>query len=271
MPFTTVRDLRLYYEIHGTGPRLMVISGTGGDLRRKPNIFDSPLARHFEVLSYDQRGQGQTSCPDIVYTMADYADDANGLLDAAGWDRCLVMGISFGGMVAQEFTLRYPHRVERLVLACTSSGGIGGASLPVHEMTALSIEEYTHQIVELGDIRRDANWKKANPEKFQKLFDQTLAEVKERKNDSRLQMGSRRQLEARSGHDTYERLSSLNLPVYICGGKYDGVAPPANLETMQKQIPGARLELFEGGHLFFIQDKKAFAKIEAFLKGELDD
>jgi 3-oxoadipate enol-lactonase len=60
------------------------------------------------------------------------------------------------------------------------------------------------------------------------------------------------------------------MPVYVCGGKYDGVAPPAKLEALKKQISGARLELFEGGHLFFIQDPLAFKRIEAFLLGELD-
>src|SRR4030065_372557 len=99
MPFINVRDLKMYYEIRGTGPRLLVISGTGGDLRRSPSIFEMPIAQHFEIPAYDQRGLGQTSRPDIPYTMVDYADHAPGLLEAMGWDRDLVVGISFGGMV----------------------------------------------------------------------------------------------------------------------------------------------------------------------------
>jgi 3-oxoadipate enol-lactonase len=110
MPFVFVRDIRMYYEIRGTGPRLLSISGSGGDLRQSPNVFDMPLAQYFEILAYDQRGLGQTDRPDIPYTMADYAADADALLEAVGWDRCLVMGISFGDMVAQEFALRHPHR-----------------------------------------------------------------------------------------------------------------------------------------------------------------
>lgn len=105
MPFVAVCDIQKCYDIRGSGPRLLFISGTGGDLRCKPSIFDSPLAALFEILAYDQRGLGQTDRPDIPYTMADYAMDANGLLDAVGWDCCFVMGISFGGMVAQEFAL----------------------------------------------------------------------------------------------------------------------------------------------------------------------
>jgi len=271
MPFVTVRHLRMYYEIRGKGPRLLVISGTGGDLRRSPSIFEMPIARHFEILAYDQRGLGQTSRPDIPYTMVDYADDANALLEAVGWDRCLVMGISFGGMVAQEFTLRHPHRVERLVLASTSSGGAGGASYPLHELAGLTVDEYARKIVYLSDTRQDAVWQAANPAQFQLLLDQTLAGLRVGADEPGRQMGARRQLEARALHDTYDRLSHLRMPVYICGGRYDGIAASANLEAMQKQIPGARLKLFEGGHLFFIQDPQAFERIIAFLLGDFNE
>jgi 3-oxoadipate enol-lactonase len=269
MPFIAVRDLKMYYEIGGKGPRLLVISGTGGDLRRSPNIFEMAIARHFEILAYDQRGLGQTSRPDIPYTMADYADDANALLEAVGWHRCLVMGISFWGMVAQEFALCYPHRVERLVLASTSSGGGGGASYSLHELSHLTVEEYARKILYLSDTRRDAVWQAANPSQFQFLLDQTLAGLQAGADEPGRQTGARRQLEARALHDTYDRLSNLRMPIYICGGRYDGIATPANHEAMQKQIPGSRLELFEGGHLFFIQDPRAFERIVAFLQGDL--
>ena len=271
MPFATVRDLRMYYEIHGTGPRLLSISGTGGDLRRSPNIFEMPIAQHFEILAYDQRGLGQTSHPDIPYTMADYADDGNALLNTLGWERCLVMGISFGGMVAQEFALRYPHRVERLVLASTSSGGAGGASYPLHELADLPEKDYVRRILQLSDTRRDAAWQAANPAQYQVLFDQTLSGLRVGAEEPGRQIGARRQLEARSRHDTYERLPRLRMPVYVCGGRYDGITTLPNLEAMQKQIPEAQLELFEGGHLFFIQDPRAFERISAFLRDELND
>ena len=271
MPFVAVRDLQMYYEIHGTGPRLLTISGTGGDLRRSPNIFEMPIAQHFEILAYDQRGLGQTSRPDIPYTMADYAADANALLDAVEWDRCLVMGISFGGMVAQELALRYSHRVERLVLACTSSGGAGGASYPFHEFADLPVEDYVRRVLQLSDTRRDAAWQAADPAQYQALFDLTSSALRVGTDEPGRSIGARRQLEARARHNTFERLPALPMPVYLCGGRYDGIATPANLEAMQRQIPEARLELFEGGHLFFIQDPRAFDRIVSFLRGELDD
>jgi 3-oxoadipate enol-lactonase len=270
MPFVSVRDIQVYYEIRGKGPRLLSISGTGGDLRQSPNIFETPLAQEFEILAYDQRGLGQTSRPDIPYTMADYAADADALLDVVGWDHCSVMGVSFGGMVAQELALRYPHRVERLVLACTSSGGAGGASYPLHEFSQLPLEDRARRMVILSDSRLSASWRNANPKQFQELVNQLVTRFRVGADEPDREMGARRQLEARVDHDTYDRLPDLRLPVYICGGRYDGIAIPANLEALREQIQGALLEFFEGGHLFLIQDPQAFKRIAAFLRRELD-
>ena len=84
------------------------------------------LTDAFDVLAYDQRGLGRTSKPDKPYLMADFADDAAALLDAVGWEHVRVVGVSFGGMAALELALRYPGRVTRLALCCTSPGGQGG-------------------------------------------------------------------------------------------------------------------------------------------------
>ena len=81
MPFAKIGDLNVYFERAGAGAPLLFISGSGADLRIKPNQMDGPLPKQFDVLSYDQRGLGQTSKPDAPYTMADYADDAARLMD----------------------------------------------------------------------------------------------------------------------------------------------------------------------------------------------
>ena len=123
MPVTQANGLSLYFERAGSGPPLLFISGTGGDLRNKPNVFDGTLAKAFDLLTYDQRGLGQSGKPNVPYSMSDYADDAAALMASQGWDEALVIGVSFGGMVAQELALRHPERVKRLVLACASPGG----------------------------------------------------------------------------------------------------------------------------------------------------
>ncbi|MFC1860338.1 alpha/beta fold hydrolase [Chloroflexota bacterium] len=272
MPFVTVRDIQMYYEIRGAGVRLLYIGGTGGDLRRKPSIiFDSPIAAYFKILAYDQRGLGQTDRPDIPYSMMDYAMDADSLLSTVGWDSCLVMGLSFGGMVAQEFALRYPKRVERLVLCCTSSGGVGGSSYPIEEFDDLSPRERAMCLLPIADTRLDAAWQATNPQRFQQLVEQRMASSKVGVDERNRKVGVRRQLEARASHDTYNRLPNLRMPVFICGGRYDGVAPISNQEVMHKQIPNSRLELFEGGHHFILEDPRAFVRIAAFLRSELDE
>ena len=136
MPYLPVGDIDIWFDRAGTGAPLLAISGSRGDLRRKPNLLESPLAKAFDVLAYDQRGLGRTSKPDKPYLMADYADDAAALLDAVGWERVRVVGVSFGGMVALELALRHPHRVTKLALCCTSPGGEGGSSYPVHTVAA---------------------------------------------------------------------------------------------------------------------------------------
>jgi 3-oxoadipate enol-lactonase len=141
----------------------------------------------------------------------------------------------------------------------------------LHELPNLSVEDYIRRVLFLSDTRRDAAWQAANPTQFQTLFDQTLAGLRVGADEPGRQSGARRQLEARARHDTYERLPTLRMPVYICGGRYDGIVTSASFEAMQKQIPGARLELFEGGHLFFIQDPRAVERIGAFLRGEDND
>ena len=263
MPRATVNGVDLYYESAGRGPRLLFISGTGGDLRNKPNMFDSPLAKHFEMLSYDQRGLGQSEIPAGDYTMADYADDAAALMAEVGWDEALVMGASFGGMVAQELALRHPTRVRRLVLACTSSGGAGGASYPLHELADLAPAERVERSLALADTRIDDAWRVANPERWEAMRAQSGTAPTP---TAERQEGARKQLQARKGHDTWDRLGQIQCPTLVAGGLYDGIAPPENSQRLAEAIPGAEVQMFEGGHMFFVQDRSAFPAMIGFLE-----
>ena len=265
MPTAQIGAVELYYERAGAGPPLLFISGTGGDLRVKPNVFDGPLAKSFELLAYDQRGLGRSSKPDVAYTMADYADDAAALLDALGWASAKVVGVSFGGMVAQEFVLRHPGKVERLVLACTSPGGAGGASYPFHDIQHLKGEERAKHLIPVSDTRRDAAWAAANPDTHAQLV--ALGSAEPFADEPGRAMGARRQLEARAGHDTWDRLGRIACPVMVAAGRFDGVALPATQERMASRIPGAQLRFFDGGHLFMIQDRAALPAMTEFLLG----
>jgi 3-oxoadipate enol-lactonase len=255
--------LKIHFERAGNGPPLLFISGTGGDLRNKPNVFDGPLAKSFDLLAYDQRGLGQSEKPDVAYSMADYADDAAALMASQGWDEALVVGVSFGGMVAQELALRHPRRVKRLVLACTSPGGAGGASFPFHEIEHLKGEARARYLIPISDIRRDEAWAAAHPDQYALFVAMGAADPYA--DEPGHAMGAHRQLEARAAHDTWDRLPKIVCPTLVAGGRYDGIALPATLEKMAGRIPGARLQMFEGGHLFMIQDRTAVPAMAAFL------
>ena len=257
MPVLRIGDIELYHEYRGNGPRLLVLWGTGADLRRPLSNFDRQLAGQFAVLTLDQRGMGRSGKPDRPYTMADYADDARGLLDAAGWDRVPVLGYSFGGMVAQELALRCPERVERLVLMSTTAGGAGGSSFPMHELADLPDEQRAARFLELSDTRRTKQWQSTHPVLWHQLLDDALASMRLGADDPARQTGSARQLEARRHHDTWNRLPQLRLPVSVFAGRHDGVAPPDAQQQLAGRIPGAVYRDFDGGHLFVLQDPAA--------------
>jgi 3-oxoadipate enol-lactonase len=264
MPYVPARDIDICFDRAGTGEPLLAISGSRGDLRRQPNLLESPLTKAFDVVAYDQRGLGRTSKPDQPYSMTDYADDAAALMDAVGWERAKVVGASFGGMVALEAVLRHPDRVAKLALCCTSPGGDGGASYPVHMAQELPADERARLMVSISDTRCDAAWEVDNPTRMDELVsvwrDDPFAD------EPGHQTGIRRMLQARREHDTWERLVRIRCPVLICGGRYDGIALPASQERMASRIPGASLRMFEGGHLFLWQDNAAFSEIIRFLE-----
>jgi 3-oxoadipate enol-lactonase len=263
MPTVTVGDLSVFYQRQGDGAPLLFISGTGSDLRVRPGILDGQLPRHFDVLAYDQRGLGQTSKPDIPYAMADYADDAAGLMTAIGWDSAHVVGFSFGGMVAQELALRHPARVRRLVLACTSPGGAGGASYPFHEIGHLKGEARARHLLPISDTRRGDAWAEANPREYALFV--AMASADPYAEETGHALGAQRQLEGRATHDVWDRLSDIRSPTFIAAGRHDGIAKPETQARMAARIPGARLQFFDGGHMFIIQDRAALPAIMDFL------
>ncbi|MCD6075566.1 MAG: alpha/beta hydrolase fold [Rhodospirillales bacterium] len=277
MAFIQAGDLRVWFERPGlasgpaSGSKLLYITGTGADLRKVPNPLGSPLATAFDLLTFDQRGLGQTDKPNGPYTMAQYAEDANNLLAAVGWESCSVIGVSFGGMVAQELAIRFPHKVAKLVLCCCSTGGAGGASYPLHELEHLGIEDKIHARLTRTDTRVNAEWIAAHPDDYKAMVDKALADALA--DASRFggepgrAEGARWQLMARAAHDTWDRAPTITAPTLVCGGKYDGQAEPAVVAALAKRIPGAELAMFEGGHGFLNQDPAAALRIAAFLAG----
>jgi len=186
--------------------------------------------------------------------MADFAGDALALADHLSWQRFALIGISFGGMVAQEIAIAAPDRVTRMVLACTSSGGSGGSSAPLHEVLALPQAQRAERLIALVDART------AEDPLLRAQISERLAGVLVDPDE-----GARRQLEARRRHDTFARLGRITAPTLVAAGRHDGLAPLANSRALADAIAGARLEVFEGGHAFLDQDPSAWPAASAFL------
>jgi len=266
MPYTRTADIRIYYQRHGKGCPVLFLGGVGGDLRSAPNVFDSPLAGRFDILAFDQRGTGLTDKPDVPYTLVQYAQDAEVVMDAVGWDSAHVVGVSFGGMVAQELVLRSLQRVRSLVLCCSTAGGAGGSSYPIHELSSLSPAERSRKMLAIGDRRYNEAWQAEHPEETERLLQEAAANASPFLKEPGGIAGITRQLEARSHHDSYDRLPSIRVPTLVCGGKYDDQAAPEAVRNLQGQIQGAELHFFEGGHRFLSQDPEAYAVITKFLE-----
>jgi 3-oxoadipate enol-lactonase len=235
----------LYVETAGQGPPLLSVSGSGSALNELTAPAASPLSSAFTVAGYDHRGLGRSSSDDRELSMADFAADGFAVADALGWEQFALFGVSFGGMVAQEMAVTHPSRITRLALACTSSGGAGGSSFPLHERPS------PEQWPDLVDTR---------PEVARQLA-ALLA-----KNDVPAEPGYTRQLEARRRHDVWDRLGQITAPTLVTSGAFDGIAPPGNGQAITRQIPGARHALFEGGHAFLYQDPRAWPVISDFLQ-----
>jgi 3-oxoadipate enol-lactonase len=247
----------------------LFIGGTGGDLRRPETRYYGPLAERFDLLVYDQRGMGRSAKPDRPYSMADYAADAAAMISLAGWRDAHVIGVSFGGMVAQELVLRHPQKVRRLILCCTSSGGMGGASFAYHRLPPMTRAQRAHLMLPLADSRHDLAWQTANPARAERLH--ALAAADPYADEPGHAEGARRQEAARAQHNSWARLPQIRCPVMVMGGRYDAIAPPDNLKALAGRIPGAQLRFFEGGHLFMLDDNKAHHDMAAFLDADAEN
>lgn len=261
MAIANVEGIEIYYELHGSGPLVLNISGSGNDLRVSRPDRD-PLNKDFTVLHYDQRSLGQTSDVEATPTMADYANDGAALASSLGWENYHVVGTSFGGMVALNLIDQHPASVDKLVLRCTSPGGTM-PSYPLHELADVDPAKRLEIHLGLMDTRYDPEAEEPIPGLG--LYIDMARKQATTKVNAKTQAGSKRQLEARKYHDVQSKLGAIASLTLICAGRYDGLAPLANSEALLQEIPGSRLEIFEGGHAFMHQDHRAASCMRDFL------
>ena len=263
-PMTQMRlaGIELHYEVRGSGPRLLFFNGSGATLARTAPLVWT-FAERFEVAAFDQRGLGQSSVPDDPYAMADLAADALALADHLGWGRFRAVGVSFGGMVAQELAVTTPERIERLALLCTSPGGQGGSSFPLQTLVDMEPVERAAVSAQILDSRFTPNWLEEHDD--DRALVSLVAQRFTPNGAEDVLRGEALQLAARRTHDVFERLPRITCPTLVASGRYDGIAPPANGAAIASQVPGADFRLFEGGHLFVMQDPAAIPEIVDFL------
>lgn len=262
MPILERPDVDLWYERIGSGQQVVFCNGSGASIDRTRPLLDL-LAAHLEVAVHDQRCLGRSGIPATQPSMADYAADVAALIDHLGWERPRVVGISFGGMVAQEFAVSSPERVDRLALLCTSPGGDGGSSYPLHEVATLPAAEQAALQLRLLDGRFDAEWLAEHP--ADKAFVEAMAARPEATPSPERLRGHAMQLEARRHHDVWDRLTRITCPTVVMCGAHDLLAPPSNSAAIVSRLASAEMRSYDGGHLFLYQDRAALPDLIEFL------
>ena len=262
MPTAACNGVALHYERVGDGPRLLYCNGSGTTLDSTRPLLDK-LAAQFELLAFDYRGMGRSAPVTEPYSMADVAADIAALLDAVGWGRTALAGLSYGGMAAQEFAVTFPDRLDRLALMATSPGG-AFASYPLETLADLPALERGVRSLKLADRRWTPEWFAAHPDDAA-LVAGFAADMPTEETAAQAQ-GRLFQLQARKDHDVLDRLHRVACPTLVGNGLYDDIAPVTNGQAIVDRITNGTLHVYESGHLFLLQDPAAWPAIAAFLR-----
>jgi pimeloyl-ACP methyl ester carboxylesterase len=259
----TVADLNVAYRVIGDGAPLILIMGFGGTM----DIWDPTLLRElaatYRVIVFDNRGMGGTTGPASDFSIEQLADDTAGLLDALGVERAHVLGYSMGGYVAQELALKYPERVNRLVLMGTGCGGTEGIPARPEALRALtdmsgSIAEVLQRVI---SVLVPADWSRDHGGYLESVLMRAAAPP-----DRASLARQERAMDTWRG--TCERLAQLRAPTQVLAGTADEVLAPANALMLVNRIPGAWLAQFpDGGHgMQYQYPGEIAATIRAFLE-----
>jgi len=258
MAIVRAGEIELDYERSGSGPPLLLIMGMSGTALHWGEPFLALLREDFEVIVYDHRGVGASSALDGPITIAQLAEDAAELLAALELDSAHVLGISMGGMIAQELALAHPDHIRTLTLGCTYCGGEG---------SSLGSPELWQRLAEAmmsGDRERAvrASWE-ANVSSAMAhnadAYARFLEIVAQRAVAVPVIMA---QLQACAAHDTSTRLPGLTMPTLVIHGTADELLPVQNGRLIASLIPGAQLQILDDvGHLFFWERPELSAEL----------
>lgn len=248
--------MKIAHESTGTGPPLLLIQGLGyGRWGWEPIV--GPLAASYQVITFDNRGIGDSDTPQGPYDTATMAADAIAVLDALGVERAHVMGASLGGMIAQMVALEHPSRVDRLVLAGTTPGGAQAYPLPAPTRRLL---EEARSLPQEESVRLFTANALATTEPVEPIVARRLSRPQDL-------TAWTWQASASQSHDAYGRLGEITAPTLIVHGTADRVVDVRNASLLAERIPDSRLKLLPDlGHLFFWDDPNlTVALVDAFL------
>jgi len=254
MPYTQAPGFRMYYETHGAGFPLLLVNGLGSDHREW--LYQVPaFAARFQVVVFDNRGTGESAVPPGPYTTAEMADDAAALLAWLGIGRAHVLGVSLGGMIAQEVALRHAERVDGLVLGCTGPGGSLAIRPSADAMAAF---------VTAGGGDAESELRRMMPYLYTDTYMTERPEeidefIRRRKENPTSPAGYAAQLAAAMSHDASDRLERIRARTLVLTGDADRLVHWENSLRIAGRIPGARLVVLPGApHRLFAENAEAF-------------
>jgi 3-oxoadipate enol-lactonase len=258
VPHAAVDGTTLYYERRGEGEPVLLIQGMSGTHLAWGEPFLGALGDDLDLVIYNHRGVGESGPQEGAVTITGLADDAAGMLEALGWETAHVLGISMGGMVAQELALRHPERIRTLVLGCTYPGGAGAQLADpalVQELAGALLSGDRELALRTGfaaNLSAAFASEEANWEPFHAMATGLPVPVPV----------IIAQMQAVIGHDTSARLGSIDKPTLVIHGTEDRMLPVTNGELIARLVPDARLELLEGvGHMFWWEQPERSAAL----------
>ena len=259
MPKIQVGEIELNYDVAGKGEPLLMIMGLGASSAAWDPELVGELARKFRVITFDNRGTGQSDKPDAPYSIEMFADDAAGLLGKLEVARAHIFGVSMGGMIAQEFALRHGDLTATLTLGCTTAGGKHSVPPPPESLKILAAPREGVSPEEV--IRR--GWPLAYTPKYIAESRAALeAEIPRLLKHPTPPYAFRRQFEGSYTLKTFDRLPQIKAPTLVVTGAEDVLIPAKNSEILAAQIPGAKLHIIAGvGHGFMTEGRDAFLKV----------
>jgi pimeloyl-ACP methyl ester carboxylesterase len=263
MPKIKVNDIQMFYEVHGEGFPLIMIQGLTANTSWWDPRWIQTLSEKFRIIAFDNRGAGRTDISDREYSIKLFADDTAGLMDALGIAQANVLGISMGGMIAQELVLNYPEKVKKLVL-CSTHYGFAKSVLPSDEVLGtLTADRSTLSAEEVARIMIPLLFTEDFLKNTPGMEELIMQQITKNPISNEAFM---RQLDAIMKFDAYNRLSQVKAPTLILQGKQDILIPPENSSILGKAIPGARLVSFDNcAHGLIEQTEKVLPTILEFL------